>query len=271
VTGQEHELEAKLQRRKIAVALLTVAKRLTEELADPDPDLAIAIACRGQFRFLMGLYAEVNPTPENQAAAEVCQEAAARFEEEHPELSAHHLLARVAAGSFAAKPSRLRRDSPQRRSAPRGRSSHRRTRAERAGTTAGRARTVDRLPPEEPRRCGCGCGQDVPAGKRAYVDDSHSNRAAQARWRQRHRVEAGPDEREQDALAAILRAAQGRRACSPADSRQRVQELAERRLVVWRELTSANGNRTDLLAELDALNAELVDRWDDVRCSEVAR
>ena len=36
---------------------------------------------------------------------------------------------------------------------------------------------------ESPRRCGCGCGQPVPAGKRRYVDDRHAGRTRIRRFR----------------------------------------------------------------------------------------
>ena len=40
-----------------------------------------------------------------------------------------------------------------------------------------------------PQRCVCGCGEAVPAGKRRYVDDTHSNRARQRAHKTRARAE----------------------------------------------------------------------------------
>lgn len=42
---------------------------------------------------------------------------------------------------------------------------------------------VDSDSDRPPRLCGCGCGTAVPASRRGYVDDSHSNRARQQRHR----------------------------------------------------------------------------------------
>jgi hypothetical protein len=69
-------------------------------------------------------------------------------------------------------------------------------------------------PSDDPERrlevCRCGCGEPIPAGRRRYVDDAHSNRARQRRFKGRERagrLEVSPEllERASLALNAIRR------------------------------------------------------------------
>jgi hypothetical protein len=64
-------------------------------------------------------------------------------------------------------------------------------RERRSGPRRSRAPSSTNEGSEPPRRCGCGCGQAVPAGKRRYVDDRHAGRARIRRFRHSG---AGPDE-----------------------------------------------------------------------------
>jgi hypothetical protein len=66
--------------------------------------------------------------------------------------------------------------------AARGRSPRRCRRSRGAGTVTRRGRNVDRSSEDPPRRCTCGCGAAVPAGRRKYASDACENRAAQRRW-----------------------------------------------------------------------------------------
>jgi hypothetical protein len=65
---------------------------------------------------------------------------------------------------------------------------HRVTRRARA-RSPGTADDPDPEPSASARLCGCGCGEPVPARKRGYVDDAHSNRARQRRHKRQHRAD----------------------------------------------------------------------------------
>ena len=77
-----------------------------------------------------------------------------------------------------------RRTPPCSSPAPARRSPRRRSNATRDGP----ARLSDD-DPEPPRLCRCGCGETLPPRRRGYVDDDHSNRARQRRFKAHVRTE----------------------------------------------------------------------------------
>lgn len=151
--------------------------------------------------------------------------------------------------------------------------SKRRTRP--ARRNAATAASSPRGPDRPPRLCACGCGKPVPAGRRKYASDPCENRAAQRRWRERHRVdpsEAAGREADLELVRYERRHSEVvREAAGLAGIRARVEELAERRLEIYLALPYANGNGAALRVELDQVTRAIADGWESVRLEAVAK
>lgn len=160
-----------------------------------------------------------------------------------------HVVARWTAPAAVARP------------ASRARASRRR----RPGGSSRGGRDVDRPRPADApaasgaeRTCkGCGVSFEAAVRQQRYCTPACSDRARQRRQYDRThvRVAAAP------ARAVIT-------ARELAEFRADVHRKSSRRLEVWLELPSANGNRRELLAELHRLNDELADGWEAVRTAE---
>lgn len=163
------------------------------------------------------------------------------------------------------------RDAPKRelaagavRRAPRARESRPRVAAATSSGRRARAPTRsadDDSEPDPPaaaggeRTCkGCGDPFTPSVPQRRYCSPACSDRARQRRRYDRTHARVAPEPARPFVTARELTAL-----------RVEVQRNSSRRLEVWLELPSANGNRRQLLDELHRLNDEIADGWDSVR------